>query len=108
MGSQPGTPPAHRSTFHFPGGLCSNTQGELTASIQAKYQQPPLLSDDLEYAVHCELVIDELGCALRYRLINSSGSLLFDQSALDALSKVAESASLLPASLLPAWIARSS
>ena len=73
------------------------------ASIQAKYQQPPSLSDDLEYAVRCELVIDEQGCALRYRLINSSGSLLFDQSALDALSKVDESANP-----LPAWIARSS
>ena len=31
----------------------------LTASIQAKYQQPPSLEEDLEYAVLCELVIDE-------------------------------------------------
>ena len=58
--------------------------------IQAKYQQPPSLSEDLEYAVLCELVVDEQGRVLQYRLVNSSGSLLFDQSALDALSKVAE------------------
>ena len=57
----------------------------ITATIQAKYQQPPSLSDDLEYAVLCELVIDEQGRVLQYRLVNSSGSLLFDQSALDAL-----------------------
>lgn len=62
----------------------------LTASIQAKYQQPPSLPDDLEYAVLCELVIDEHGRVLHYRLVNSSGSLLFDQSALDALAKVTE------------------
>jgi periplasmic protein TonB len=60
----------------------------LTAMIQAKYQQPPSLPDDLEYAVLCELVLDEQGRVLQYRLINSSGSLLFDQSALDALAKV--------------------
>jgi protein TonB len=62
----------------------------LTASIQAKYQQPPSLPDDLEYAVLCELVIDEQGRVLQYRLVNSSGSLLFDQSALEALSKVTQ------------------
>ncbi|MCP9465376.1 MAG: TonB C-terminal domain-containing protein [Nitrospira sp.] len=62
----------------------------LTAMIQAKYQQPPSLPDDLEYAVLCELVIDEDGRVLQYRLVNSSGSLLFDQSALDALSKLTQ------------------
>ncbi|CUQ66655.1 TonB family protein [Candidatus Nitrospira inopinata] len=62
----------------------------LTAMIQAKYQQPPSLPDDLEYAVLCELVIDEQGRVLQYRLVNSSGSLLFDQSALDALSKLTQ------------------
>ncbi len=60
----------------------------LTAMIQAQYQQPPSLPDDLEYAVMCELVIDDQGRVLQYRLINSSGSLLFDQSAVDALAKV--------------------
>ncbi|MCP9450457.1 MAG: TonB C-terminal domain-containing protein [Nitrospira sp.] len=62
----------------------------LTAMIQAKYQQPPSLPDDLEYAVLCELVLDEQGRVLQYRLVNSSGSLLFDQSALDALSKLTQ------------------
>jgi protein TonB len=36
------------------------------------------------------LVVDDQGRVLQYRLVNSSGSLLFDQSALDALAKVAE------------------
>jgi len=62
----------------------------LTASIQAVYQQPPTLQDDLEYAVMCELILDEQGRVLQYRLLNSSGSLLFDQSALDALAKLAQ------------------
>ena len=62
----------------------------LTSMIQSKYQQPSSLHDELEYAVLCELVIDEQGRVLQYRLINSSGSLLFDQSALDALAKVTE------------------
>lgn len=62
----------------------------LTAMIQAQYHQPPTLPDDLEYAVLCELVLDEQGRVLQYRLINSSGSLLFDQSALDALAKVTQ------------------
>lgn len=58
--------------------------------IQSKYHQPPSLPDDLEYAVLCELVVDEQGRVLQYRLVNSSGSLLFDQSALDALAKLTE------------------
>ena len=62
----------------------------LTAMIQAQYHQPPSLPDDLEYAVLCELVLDEQGRVLQYRLVNSSGSLLFDQSALDALAKVTQ------------------
>lgn len=62
----------------------------LTAMIQAQYHQPPSLPDDLDYAVLCELVLDEQGRVLQYRLVNSSGSLLFDQSALDALAKVTQ------------------
>jgi protein TonB len=62
----------------------------LTASIQSKYQQPPDLPDDLEYVVLCELILDKEGRVLQYRLLTSSGSLLFDQSALDALSKVTQ------------------
>lgn len=62
----------------------------LTAMIQAQYHQPSTLPDDLDYAVLCELVLDEEGRVLQYRLVNSSGSLLFDQSALDALAKVTQ------------------
>jgi len=62
----------------------------LTAMIQAKYHQPTELPDDLEYAVLCELVLDQEGRVLQYRLLTSSGSLLFDQSAIDALSKVTQ------------------
>jgi periplasmic protein TonB len=62
----------------------------LTAMIQAQYHQPVDLPDDLEYAVLCELVLDQDGRILQYRLLTSSGSLLFDQSAIDALSKVTQ------------------
>src|SRR5262245_12598236 len=62
----------------------------LTAMIQSQYRQPPELPDDLEYAVLCELILDPEGRVLQYRLITSSGSLLFDQSAIDALSKVTQ------------------
>jgi protein TonB len=62
----------------------------LTAMIQAQYHQPSDLPDDLEYAVLCELVLDQEGRVLQYRLLTSSGSLLFDQSAIDALSKVTQ------------------
>ena len=62
----------------------------LTAMIQAQYHQPVDLPDDLEYAVLCELVLDQDGRVLQYRLLTSSGSLLFDQSAIDALSKVTQ------------------
>jgi len=62
----------------------------LTAMIQAQYHQPPELPDDLEYAVLCELILDQEGRVLQYRLLTSSGSLLFDQSAIDALSKVTQ------------------
>jgi periplasmic protein TonB len=62
----------------------------LTAMIQAQYHQPPDLPDDLEYAVLCELILDKEGRVLQYRLLTSSGSLLFDQSAVDALSKVTQ------------------
>ena len=62
----------------------------LTAMIQAQYHQPTDLPDDLEYAVLCELVLDQEGRVLQYRLLTSSGSLLFDQSAIDALSKVTQ------------------
>jgi protein TonB len=88
----PGPPPVSADPFAIgkSRGRFAGYSDILTASIQAKYQQPPSLPDDLEYAVLCELVIDEEGRVLQYRLVNSSGSLLFDQSALDALSKVTQ------------------
>jgi protein TonB len=62
----------------------------LTAAIQQKYRQPHDLPDDIEYMVLCQLVVDEQGRVLAYQLVNSSGSELFDQSALEALSQVAQ------------------
>lgn len=62
----------------------------VTAMIQAQYRQPSELPDDLEYAVLCELILDQEGHVLQYRLLTSSGSLLFDQSAMDALAKVTQ------------------
>lgn len=38
----------------------------------------------------CELVLVPEGHVLQYRLLTSSGSLLFDQSAMDALGKVTQ------------------
>lgn len=88
----PGPPPVSSDPFAIgkSRGRFAGYADIVTASIQSKYQQPPSLPDDLEYAVMCELVLDEQGRVLQYRLLNSSGSLLFDQSALDALAKVAE------------------
>ncbi len=68
----------------------SGYQDLLTAAIQQKYQQPPMLPDGLDYAVLCELVLDDEGHVLQYRLVTSSGSLLFDRSALEALAKLSQ------------------
>lgn len=88
----PGPPPVSADPFAIGKNRkpFSGYSDILTAMIQAQYQPPPSLPDDLEYAVLCELVLDEQGRVLQYRLINSSGSLLFDQSALDALAKVTQ------------------
>ena len=88
----PGSPPVDADPFAIgkSRGRFAGYSDILTASIQSKYEQPPSLPDDLEYAVMCELVLDEQGRVLEYRLLNSSGSLLFDQSALDALSKLTQ------------------
>ena len=88
----PGSPPVNADPFAIgkSRGRFAGYSDILTAMIQAQYHQPPSLPEDLEYAVMCELVIDEQGRVLQYRLINSSGSLLFDQSAMDALAKVTQ------------------
>jgi TonB family protein len=62
----------------------------LTAAIQQKYKQPQELPDDLDYAVLCQLVLDDQGKVLDYKLLTSSGSDVFDQSAIEALSKVTQ------------------
>lgn len=60
----------------------------LMGSIQALYRQPPELPEDLEYAVLCELVLDEDGYVVAYKLLNSSGNAIFDRSAQLALSRL--------------------
>ncbi|MGC4098261.1 MAG: TonB family protein [Nitrospira sp.] len=60
----------------------------LAGSIQAVYQQPPELPDSLEYAVLCQLEMDEEGYILAYKLLSSSGNAIFDRSAQQALSRL--------------------
>ena len=59
----------------------------LTAAIQAVYQ-PPSDLPDVEYAVLCQLILDEEGYVLSYKLVNSSGSSAFDRSTQQALSRL--------------------
>ncbi|BCA57089.1 hypothetical protein W02_42290 [Nitrospira sp. KM1] len=70
------------------GSVFSGYEGILTAAIQAAYQQPPDLPDNVDYAVMCQLVLDEDGYVLSYQLLNSSGHPVFDRSAQLALSKL--------------------
>lgn len=60
----------------------------LISMIQKYYTQPPDLQPGIPYAVLCQLIIDENGNVLNYQLLNSSGSPSFDDSALQALSKL--------------------
>lgn len=60
----------------------------VTAEIQRRYVQPPDLPEDMSYAVLCQLLLDEEGQILSYKLVNSSGNDLFDRSALQALASV--------------------
>jgi len=60
----------------------------LMGAIQAVYKQPPDLSDALEYVVLCQLVLDDEGYVLSYKLLNSSGSEVFDRSAQQALARL--------------------
>jgi len=60
----------------------------LMGAIQAVYKQPADLSDAFEYAVLCQLVLDEDGYILSYKLLNSSGSEVFDRSAQQALARL--------------------
>lgn len=69
-------------------GRFAGYEDMLMASIHAVYQQPPELPDTLEYAVLCQLVLDEEGHVLAYQLLNSSGNAIFDRSAQQALSRL--------------------
>ena len=60
----------------------------LMGAIQAVYRQPPDLSEALEYAVLCQVVLDDEGYVLSYKLLDSSGSEVFDRSAQQALSRL--------------------
>jgi len=66
----------------------SGYEGLLTASIQAVYQQPPDLPPNVEYAVLCQLELDEEGYVLGYKLMGTSGHPAFDRSAQMALSRL--------------------
>jgi len=66
----------------------SGYEGLLTASIQAVYQQPPDLPPNVEYAVLCQLELDEEGYVLAYKLVGTSGHPAFDRSAQMALSRL--------------------
>jgi periplasmic protein TonB len=70
------------------GSRFAGYEGLLTASIQAVYQQPADLSANVEYAVLCQLVLDDDGYVLSYKLLNSSGNAVFDRSAQQALSRL--------------------
>lgn len=69
-------------------GRFSGYEDLLTASIQAVYKQPADLPDGLDYAVLCQLLLDEDGYVLGYKLVNSSGSEAFDRSTQQALSRL--------------------
>lgn len=69
-------------------GRFAGYEDMLMASIHAVYQQPPELPNTLEYAVLCQLELDEEGHVLTYQLLNSSGSPVFDRSAQLALSRL--------------------
>ena len=70
------------------GSKFSGYENLLMAAIQAQYQPPTDLSENLEYAVLCQLILDEEGYVLGYKLLNSSGNASFDRSAQIALSRL--------------------
>src|SRR5262249_15805030 len=70
------------------GNKFSGYESLLTAAIQALYQPPKDIAENLEYAVLCQLVLDEEGYVLEYKLLNSSGHATFDRSAQLALSRL--------------------
>lgn len=87
-GQEPAMTDAALLTIGKGRGRFAGYEDMLMASIHALYQQPPELPSTLEYAVLCQLVLDEEGHVLAYQLLNSSGSPVFDRSAQLALSRL--------------------
>jgi protein TonB len=60
----------------------------VTVEIQRLYKQPADLPDDSNLAVQFQIVLNEEGSVLKYKLIRSSGNEKFDQSALQAVGRL--------------------
>lgn len=80
--------PETGNLFAMGQGKFSGYKSILTSMIQQHYVQPEDLPSDIGYAVMCQLIIDDEGNVLDYRLLNSSGNPIFDDSALAALTKL--------------------
>jgi protein TonB len=75
----------------FAGGQGKKYSGYIdlvTTEIQRLYHQPSDLSNSITLSVMFQLRIDEEGKLLGYQLLGSSGNDKFDQSALQAISKL--------------------
>jgi protein TonB len=60
----------------------------VTVEIQRHYKQPFDLPDDSKMMVQLQIVLEEDGTVLKYKVIKSSGNEKFDQSALQAVGKL--------------------
>jgi TonB family protein len=60
----------------------------VTVEIQRFYKQPPDLPDDTNMTVQFQIVLNEEGNVLNYKLVRSSGNEKFDQSALQAVGRL--------------------
>lgn len=60
----------------------------VTSEIQKHYRQPSELPTDLPLAALFQIRLDEEGRIVEFKLMNSSGNPLFDESALQALSNI--------------------
>lgn len=60
----------------------------VTSEIQRFYKQPAELPENIRLAVRLQLLVDDEGRLLSFKLLTSSGNDTFDQSALQALAGV--------------------
>ncbi|MFI5305358.1 MAG: TonB family protein [Nitrospiria bacterium] len=60
----------------------------VTVEIQRLYKQPADLPDDTNMMVQFQIVLNEEGNILNYKLVKSSGNQKFDQSALQAVGRL--------------------